>query len=142
MRWFAATLFAAVLAATVPGAAWAETDVVLENESSGTDVQTGDSTFTNTNNESVSSGTTFEQRDEEAFQTAGDTSTGAAVQGQAEALAPATTTTSSAPATTQSLGSVPRSSADLVLADGDQQVSDSFDALFVGLPISDGSISS
>lgn len=140
MRWFAATIFAALVAATVPGAAWAETDVVLENESSGTDVQTGDSTFTNSNNESVSSGTTFDQRDEQSFQTAGDTSSGAAVQGQAEAVAPAAAQSSAPATTTTSSTSVPRTSADLVLTEADQQVTDSFDALFVGLPISNGSV--
>ncbi|MGH2759117.1 MAG: hypothetical protein ACRDKJ_06070 [Actinomycetota bacterium] len=141
MRWFAATVFAALLAATVPGAAWAETEVVLENESSDTEVNTGDSSFSNTDDTSVSSGTQVEQGDRESFTTSSQ-NTGAAVQGQAEAVAPAAATQSSTPVATQSLSSAPRSSADLVLADAGQHVSDSFDALFVGLPISSGSISS
>ncbi len=141
MRWFAATLFAALIAATVPGAAWAETDVVLENESSGTDVHTGDSSFTNNESQNVGSGTQFGERARPAANSsAGTQTTGAAVQGQAETLAPATQSTT--PATTTSTTSVPRSSADLVLADANQQVSDSIDALFVGLPITNGSVSS
>jgi hypothetical protein len=141
MRWFAATIFAALVAATVPGAAWAETDVVLDNESSDTEVHTGESTFTNSDDTSVSSGTQFGERsDDQASTTAGTQNTGASVQGQAEAIQPAATQ-GSVPSTTTDTSSVPRSSADLILADADQTVSD-FDALFVGLPISDGSVSS
>jgi hypothetical protein len=46
----------ALLLCGVPSAALAESDVVLDNETSNTDVHTGDSTFTNNENTSVTSG--------------------------------------------------------------------------------------
>jgi len=58
---------AVALLLVTAGPAMAETDVVLDNESSGSEVHTGDSTFTNTDNTSVSSGTQAEVRQEDAF---------------------------------------------------------------------------
>ena len=60
MRRFAATLFVALAAAAVPGAAWAETDIVLDNESSDTEVHTGESSFTNDSNVNTGSGVSDE----------------------------------------------------------------------------------
>ena len=51
----------ALLLCGVPSTALAETDIVLDNETSDTEVHTGDSSFSNNNNTSVGSGVSADE---------------------------------------------------------------------------------
>ncbi len=59
----AAAALAVLLVAGLGGAVRAETDIVLDNETSGTEVDTGDSSFENSSTESTSSGVTVDKGD-------------------------------------------------------------------------------
>lgn len=119
-----AVLIGLTLALGVPGAALAETDVVLYNESEGTDVKTGESSFNNsTANESQSA--TFDPP-------------------SSAAGSPVTTTTSSAPVLAPSAPAAPRVSVPSTAAKpaapaAVTSASRQIETLFVGLAL-DGSV--
>lgn len=126
-RLFTPVLAAFLLVCAVPAAALAEADVVLSNESEGTEVNTGDSSFTNSDNTS-SGATSFSSGDSDsiaATQTAGDTSTGVPSSDQIRRVAPSSISRPTGPSA----------------ADIKAEVARAVDALFVGFSIADGSIS-
>jgi hypothetical protein len=129
-RLFTAVSAAFLLVCGIPAAALAESDVVLSNESEGTEVNSGDSTFNNS--EDISSGSTsFSSGDSDSIdstQTAGDASTGVPTSEQIRRIAPGGAAGPSVPTAEAIRAEVARATR-------------SVDALFVGFSIADGSIS-
>jgi hypothetical protein len=110
---------AALALALLPGAARADTDVVLSNETTDSEVNTGASHVVN--NDNVSSSSTVS-----GSQTAAE-NTGSQVAGTASATAPAGSST--APATNENT------------QEELKQVAQSVEALFVGLPTGGNTVS-
>jgi len=126
-RLLTAVFAAFLLVCGVPAVALAETNVVLSNESEGTEVTTGEATFTNSENSSSDS-TTFGAGDSESIanQTAGDVRTGVPSSGQVSGALP-----SSASASAPTAEDI----------EAEQARTESVEALFVGFSIPSGSIS-
>lgn len=87
----------ALLLFAFPGSALAETDIVLENESTDSEVRTGDSSFTNNSNESSSSSAFDPPAPQQGVATTGAQTVGAV--GAVAPVAPSTQSSTTSPTT-------------------------------------------